>query len=117
MANLFRLYMHATALNLLVRLRTWVVDPPPQTPRAEVPREALSQPARKRFFNQRRKRDPLGEGHPCTWRMRLIKVAARIKDTTRRVLVQLSGSWPYLDHYRQVGQTVLARAVPPLDTG
>ena len=30
MANLFRLYMHAAALNLLVRLRSCVADPPPQ---------------------------------------------------------------------------------------
>jgi len=117
MANLFRLYMHTAALNLLVRLRTCVADPPPQNVAAEVPHEALAQPARRRFFNQRRARDPLGEGHPCTWRMRLIKVAARIKDTTRRVLVQLSGSWPHLDHYRQVGQKILARTNPRIDSG
>src|SRR5271166_5520535 len=51
MANLFRLYMHAAALNLLVRLRTCVADPPPQIGAAELPREALAQPARRRFFN------------------------------------------------------------------
>jgi hypothetical protein len=117
MANLFRLYMHAAALNLLVRLRTCVADPPPQIAVAELPREALAQPARRRFFNQRRERDPLGEGHPCTWRMRLIKVAARIKETTRRVFVQLSGSWPFLDHYRRVSQTVLESSLPGIDTG
>lgn len=117
MANLFRLYMHAAALNLLVRLRTSVADPPPQIVVAELPREALAQPARRRFFNQRRERDPLGEGHPCTWRMRLIKVAARIKETTRRVFVQLSGSWPFLEHYRRVSQTVLESSLPGIDTG
>jgi hypothetical protein len=42
--------------------------------------------------NRRREADPLGEGHACTWRMRLIKVAARIEVTARRVRVLLSGS-------------------------
>jgi hypothetical protein len=117
MANLFRLYMHAAALNLLARLRDCVANPPPEIGVAEVPREALAHPARKRFFNHRRERDPLGEGHPCTWRMRLIKVAARIKQTTRRVVVQLSGAWPFLDHYRQVSQAVLGASLPASDTG
>ena len=116
MANLFRLYMHAAALNLLTRLRHRVADPPPQVGAADVPREALAHPARKQFFNRRRERDPLGEGHPCTWRTRLIKVAARIKQTSRRVVVQLSGAWPFLDHYRQVSQTVLG-TLPKVDTG
>lgn len=116
MANLFRLYMHAAALNLLTRLRHRVADPPPQIGAADVPREALAQPARKQFFNRRRERDPLGEGHPCTWRTRLIKVAARIKQTSRRVVVQLSGAWPFLDHYRQVSQAVLG-TFPKVDTG
>ena len=40
--------------------------------------------------------DPLGEGQPSTWRMMLIKVAARITVNSRRVLVFLSSSWPYL---------------------
>ncbi|MGD9856644.1 MAG: 2-dehydro-3-deoxyphosphogluconate aldolase [Planctomycetaceae bacterium] len=42
------------------------------------------------------------------WRMRLIKVAARICVTARRVHVFLSGSWPYLSHIRDVGQALLA---------
>jgi len=41
MANLFRLYLHATAYNLLVRLRRLVADPPPEPEDAEVPVEAL----------------------------------------------------------------------------
>ena len=40
------------------------------------------------------KHDPLGEGQPCTWRTRLIKVAACVYETTRRVdcstLIQLA---------------------------
>jgi hypothetical protein len=117
LANLFRLYLHATTLNLLVRLRSQVADPPPQNPAAELPREALAGYARRRFFNQRRDRDPLGEGHACTWRMRLIKVAARVIETTRRIHVRLSGSWPHLDHYRQVSQQILDLSPPAVDSG
>ena len=117
LANLFRLYLHAAALNLLVRLRNQVADPPPQNPAAELPREALAGYARRRFFNQRRASDPLGEGHACTWRMRLIKVAARVIETSRRIVVRLSGSWPHLDHYRRVSQQILDLATPTLESG
>ncbi len=117
LANLFRLYLHAAALNLLVRLRNHVADPPPQNPAAELPHEALAGYARRRFFNQRRDRDPLGEGHACTWRMRLIKVAARVIETTRRVVVRLSGSWPHLDHYRRVSQQILDLSPPAPESG
>jgi hypothetical protein len=117
LANLFRLYLHAAALNLLVRLRRHVADPPPETTPTALPREALAQPERRKFFNRRRERDPLGEGHPCTWRMRLIKVAARIQETTRRVVVRLSGSWPYLEHYRQVSEAILRPHGFTPDTG
>jgi hypothetical protein len=88
-------------------VRNQVADPPPENPDAELPHEALAGYARRRFFNQRRDRDPLGEGHACTWRMRLIKVAARVIETTRRIVVRLSGSWPYLEHYRRVSQQIL----------
>ena len=42
MANLFRLYLHATAYNLLVRLRRLVADPPPESeqPRSPARRSA-----------------------------------------------------------------------------
>jgi hypothetical protein len=108
MANLFRLYLHTAAYNLLVRLRHLVANPPPEPEQAEVPVEALAAPERRRHHNRRRQRDPLGEGHPCTWQTRLIKVAARVTERARRVLVELSGSWPYLEHYRQVSEQVLA---------
>lgn len=117
LANLFRLYLHAAALNLLVRLRSLVADPPPENPTAELPREALAGDDRRRFFNQRRDRDPLGEGHACTWRMRLIKVAAHVTETTRRIVVRLSGSWPHLDHYRRVSQQILNLSPPAMDSG
>jgi hypothetical protein len=107
LANCFRLHLHSAALNLLVRLRSEIADPPPETSQADLPQEALAGDERRRFFNRRRERDPLGEGHPCTWRTRLIKVAAEIIVSSRRILVRLSGSWPYLHHYRAVAEHVL----------
>ena len=114
LANLFRLYLHAAALNLLTRLRRMIADPPPADRSSPLPVEALAEPARRRYFNHRRERDPLGEGHPCTWRTRLIKVAAEITTSTRRILVRLSSNWPYLDHYRHISDAVvrLSPAVP-----
>lgn len=50
-----------------------------------------------------------GEGQPCTWRTRLIKVAARVRQTTRRVIVELSSSWPYLAHFYQVSRCLLLK--------
>lgn len=117
LANLFRLYLHSAALNLLVLLRNHVADPPPENPAAELPREALAGYARRRFFNQRRASDPLGEGHACTWRMRLIKVAARVIETTRRIVVRLSGNWPHLEHYRRVSQQILDLSPPAPESG
>ena len=58
MANYFRLYLHAAALNLLVRLRRAVVLSPPTTTElglpADLPTAAIDVPHRKRFFNRRR---------------------------------------------------------------
>jgi hypothetical protein len=107
MANLFRLYMHVEAMNILARLRRHVADPPPEKPAAELPQEALAGRERQRYFNQRRERDPLGEGHACTWRTQFIKVAARVTETTRRIVVRLSNNWPFLDHYHRLTTKVL----------
>jgi hypothetical protein len=120
-ANYFRLYLHAAAMNLLVRLRRSIAEPlaaptgaAPQTMACQpgevslpadamcVPVEALTGSARQRHFPQRRRRDPLGEGHPRTWSTLLIKVAAEVIVRTRRVVVRLSSSWPHLDWYRRV---------------
>jgi Transposase DDE domain group 1 len=110
LANFFRLYLHTAALNLLVRLRHSVVQAPPTSAElglpAELPTEAIDEPDRKRFFNRRRERDPLGEGFACTWRTRLIKVAAEVITRARRVVVRLSGSWPHLDHFLRVSRAV-----------
>ena len=115
-ANLFRLYLHATAYNLLVRMRELVVDPLPEFANANIPAEALSGYQRRQHHNRRRKHDPLGEGQPCTWRTRMIKVAACVSETTRRVIVQLSSSWPYLNHYQQVSEQVLTFGRASFDT-
>jgi Transposase DDE domain group 1 len=110
LANFFRLYLHAAALNLLVRLRHAVVETPPTSAElglpAELPTEAIDEPERRKFFNKRRERDPLGGGFACTWRARLIKVAAEVITRARRVVVRLSGSWPYLNHFLQVSRAV-----------
>ena len=112
MANYFRLYLHAFALNMLVRLRQAVVQPSPTTEElglpAELPTAAIDEPDRKRFFNRRRQRDPLGEGFACTWRTRLIKVAAEVITRARRVIVRLSASWPHLDHFLAVSKPITA---------
>jgi hypothetical protein len=108
LANYFRLYLHGLAANLLVRLRRLVANPPAPQPSSELPTEALAGRDRKRYFNQRRQADPLGEGHAETWRLRLIKVAAQVVGSVRRVWVRLSGNWPFLDHYRAVSAAVNA---------
>jgi hypothetical protein len=107
-ANLFRLYLHTAAYNLLVRMRQLIEVPLPQVAAPEVPAEALAGRSRRAHHNRRREHDPLGQGQPCTWRTRLIKVAAMVYESTRRVLVRLSSSWPYLDHYQRVSERVLA---------
>ena len=103
-ANSFRLYLHAAAMNLLVRLRRFIAEPlpAPLAPPAEraaptaseavegdssatepcMPAEALPGAARQRHFRLRRQRDPLGEGHPCTWRTLLLSLI-HISEPTR----------------------------------
>jgi len=114
MANCFRMFLHCLANNLLVSLRQKIADPPAEESSGNYleedtapPVEARTGRARRRHFNRRREADPLGEGHACTWRMRLIKVAARIEVRARCVRVLLSSSWPFLDHIRDVGQALL----------
>src|SRR5262249_3082402 len=122
LANSFRLYLHAAALRLRVRLRCFIAEqlpaparqaetahptsqPGQASPAAHgtgVPVEALAGAARQRHFRLRRQRDPLGEGQPRTWRTLLLKVAAEVVARTRRIVVRLSSSWPHLDWYRRV---------------
>jgi len=113
MANCFRMFLHCLANNMLVSLRRTIANPPTEEDSGNyldeepIPAEASTGRTRRQHLNRRRQADPLGEGHACTWRMRLIKVACRIKVTARRIHVFLSGSWPYLDHFRDVGEALL----------
>jgi hypothetical protein len=111
MANLFRLFLHGQAHNLLVRIRREIAAPPTELPRDDVaadlpiepvPTETLTGRARKQFANLRRRTDPLGEGHPATWRTRLIKVAAEVVERSRCIRVKLSSTWPYLHHFASI---------------
>jgi hypothetical protein len=133
-ANLFRLYLHTQAHNLLVRMRREIADPLPEptqeqrlseptgdqllseSEQKKVPSEALTGRLRRQWHNRRRKRDPLGEGQPCTWRTRLIKVGAIVIERSRRIIVQLSASWPYLNHYEQVSAQILDAGRASFDT-
>jgi hypothetical protein len=108
MANYFRLYLHAAALNLLVRLRREIASPPP-APAGNVPVETLAGEARKQYQNARRREDPLGKGQPATWRLLLIKVAASVIVSCRRIVVRLSGTWPNRNFFEHVSQHVSRR--------
>jgi hypothetical protein len=78
-------------------------------PAEAVPVEALSGLHRRKYFNTRRRHDPLGEGHITTWRTRIIKVAAEVVAATRHIVIRLSASWPSLDLFLQVAR---ANAIP-----
>lgn len=116
LANSFRLFMHALAHNLLTHARALLPEPKLPPPEDSLPTEALPGARRRRHFSRRRREDPLGEGHACTWRLMLIKVAARIVVRARQVRVLLCGSWPFLDFYRQAGQAMLSPTAPQLDS-
>ncbi len=143
LANFFRLYMHAAALNLVVRLRQAIAVPlavderafdaltnpsadepqatstcsPGQVPSDNglstaalgLPAEALPEPARRRYFDRRRRHDPLGGGQPATWRLLFIKIAAEVVVSQRRILVRLSASWPYLHYFQKVCERLIDR--------
>jgi hypothetical protein len=83
MANFFRLLLHTAACNLLSAVRD-----DPQLPKV------------------------LRAGQPCTWRTRVIKVAAVVVQTTRRVIVSLAAQWPWWQLYRVVSERAL-KFVPP----
>jgi hypothetical protein len=139
LANYFRLYLSACALNLLVQMRRVVADPPPleviasplqpgsapvaaapvaAAPAASPTVEALpleAQPAgvKKRYYQRRRQHDPLGEGHGSTWRSLVIKVAAEVAVSARRIVVRLSSRWPNLNYLQQVCRR-LSEHIPPV---
>jgi hypothetical protein len=122
LANFFRLYLHGLAFNLLARFRQATALPPlPAGPaeHAEATQqllpiepqpvaEALTGADRRRHLQQCRNRDRLAQAQPCTWRSLLIKVAAEVIVSTRRVVVRVSAHWPNLDHFRRVCQRLQA---------
>ena len=124
-ANYFRLQMHAAALNLMMRLRRVVADPPElttwdqphfeQVPVADpsLPVEALQGKERRRYHNYRRRLDPLGEGHLSTWRTHLIKVAGEVRRSVRRIVVTIPSSWPHREWFAHVcGRIALLASHP-----
>lgn len=98
MANLFRLLMHAVALNLMIRFRRELPDALPEDCRS-APLPDAERPGPATGAELRR-------AQPATWRLRLIKVAAEVLVSCRRVLVRLSSAWPSLPTWRVVLQTV-----------
>lgn len=112
LASYFRLYLHAASLNLLVRLRQEIADPPP-APAGDVPVASLPEMERKRYQNARRRHDPLGEGPPATWRLRLIKVVASVVVSCRRIVVRLSVGWPNQQFFAQVRQHTAHYCIQP----
>jgi hypothetical protein len=83
MANFFRLLLHTAAMNLLNAIRD----------HADVPQT-------------------LRVGQPCTWRSMIIKVAAQVVQTTRRVVVRLAAQWPWWPTYQAVSRRCNALAAP-----
>lgn len=73
MANFFRLLMHTAAYNFLNAVR-----------------DDASLP------------EVLQVGQPCTWRTHVIKVAAEVVQTTRRVIVRVAAQWPWWRFYKAV---------------
>lgn len=111
LANFFRLYLHAATLNLLARLRRATAQEVAVNMKdldQTIPAEALAGCQRSTYFNRRRHDDPLRKGFACTWRQRLIKAAAEITVSARRVLIRLSANWPFASEYRRISQAVLA---------
>ncbi len=103
MANAFRMMMHVLAANLLITMRRATAGAPAiDRVEPDMPLDARTPKQKRRYFNRRRQMDPLGEGHACTWRLRFIKVAARIVASTRRVRVLIPQGWPYFEHYFKV---------------
>jgi hypothetical protein len=115
MANLFRVMMHCVSCNLLSRLRAITQDVTAEElvvdghqDEAGIPLEARSEGEKRTARNRRRRRDPLGRGRAMTWRMLIIKVAARIETTTRQVRLLAPAFWPHWRHLAKVGGSLAA---------
>ncbi len=95
LANFFRLFLHAATLNLLILLRNHLPEADPKTRRRPAPSPDADSPHSPTGSELRR-------AQPATWRLRLIKVAAEVIVSSRRVLVRLSSAWPSLPTWRRV---------------
>jgi Transposase DDE domain group 1 len=84
MANFFRLLLHTAAFNLFNAVRD----------SEQIP-------------------EVLRVGQPCTWWLKLIKVAAEIVQTTRRIVVKLAANWPWQHFYESVAGRALAFTSSP----
>jgi hypothetical protein len=84
MANFFRLLLHTAALNLLNAIRQH-----PQLPQV------------------------LAVGQPQTWRTHVIKVAAIVIQSARRIVVKLAANWPWWPLYQLVSRRALVRCGGP----
>lgn len=82
LANFFRLLVHTGAYNLLNAMRRHKDLPP-----------------------------VLHKGQPQTWRTHVIKVAAVVVQTARRIVVKLSSTWPWWPLYRTACQRALGLAI------
>ena len=82
-ANFWRLLLHVAAYNLLNAFRD-----SPETP-AELRR-----------------------AQPQSWRCRVIKVAARITESSRRIVVELSSSWPHWTLYQAISNRASTGLIP-----
>jgi hypothetical protein len=78
MANFFRLLLHTAAFNLLNAVRD----------DKDLP-------------------EVLRVGQPCTWRTMVIKVAAVVVQSARRIVVKLAGNWPWWPLYGSVARRTL----------
>ena len=84
MANFFRLLLHTAAFNLLNAAR-----------------------------DDKHLPQVLHAGQPCTWRSMLIKVAAVVVQSARRIVVKLAGNWPWWTMYQSVGERALSFSCGP----
>lgn len=108
MANLFRVMMHCVACNLLTRLRAIVSlpDVAPQFDGEELPNEASTEYHKRTLRNRRRRRDPLGRGQAMTWRMLVIKVAARVVTRCRTIRLMIPSNWPHAGYLSRVSDSL-----------
>ena len=83
MANFFRLIVHVAAMNLLGAFRQSEQLPP-----------------------------VLQVGQPCTWQLMLIKVAAIVIQTGRRIVVKVAANWPWWPLY--MASAARANSINPI---